>query len=394
MLRTVLIVSLISLVLCGLAGAGFWVGRQSIRAEFRGLLDSAERVESLGNMFDETAITDRLLAIQRDGYHLAYEAETSIRERRYQTAWAGRVVYAPFVNYLQWPDTGVYQINGLQFRADRELVLPPSEGVFRIFITGGSTAFGTGSPEYGHTIGGFLQARLNEAAGPATGRRYEVYTMANPGWSTTHERIVIENRLSELGPDLVLSFSGNNDVYWGYEGHDILWYQDLVATFYRALLNRVYELAGSPAMPPVATAKEAPVPPAQVARRLAKNVGLARCALADAGIPYVFALQPSLPVSKKPLSDYEAAFLQQPWIEHFQAAYGLIDEILAARESVGFGFINLAPVFDGAGATEEIFLDSFHFGDRGNRLLAEALYRELARQKLLQPGAAKPEVCF
>jgi len=51
-------------------------------------------------------------------------------------------------------------------------------------------------------------------------------------------------------------------------------------------------------------------------------------------------------------------------------------------------------VFDGADATEEIFLDSFHFGDRGNRLLAEALYRELARQKLLQPGAVKPEVCF
>ena len=393
MLRTVVIVSLLSLLLCALAGAGYWVGRQSIRAEFRGLLAGAEQVESLGNLLDEAAITDQLVALQREGYHLSYRDANAIRERRYQTPWAGRVVYAPFVNYLQWPATGVYQINELQFRADRELRLPAPTGVFRIFITGGSTAFGSGSPDYGQTIGGFLQARLNETASPVTGLRYEVYTMANPAWSSTHERIVIENRLSELEPDLVLSLSGNNDVYWGYTGHDILWYHDLVATFYLALLNHAYALAGLAPMPAVAPAADDPAPPAAVARRLAKNVGLAGCALAGAGIPYVFALQPTLPVSEKPLTEYEAAFLQADWVAYFRHAYRLIHEALAVRESQDFGFIDLASVFDEAGATEQIFLDSFHFGDRGNRLLAEALYQELARRALLRPGAAPPS-CF
>ena len=92
---------------------------------------------------------------------------------------------------------------------------PKPDNTFRICITGGSTAFGSGAPSQDRTIAGYLGRILSQELTPVTKLNYEVVNAANPAWASTHERILIENKISELDPDMIISFSGNNDVHWG-----------------------------------------------------------------------------------------------------------------------------------------------------------------------------------
>ena len=70
-------------------------------------------------------------------------------------------------------------------------------------------------------------------------KNYEVFTMATPAWASTHERIMIENRLSDLEPDLVVSLSGNNDVHWGAKNRNVLWFRAYHDEFYFDLLDDI-----------------------------------------------------------------------------------------------------------------------------------------------------------
>ena len=50
---------------------------------------------------------------------------------------------------------------------------------------------------------------------------------------------------------------------------------------------------------------------------------------------------------------------------------------LATLELEGFRFSDLTPIFDERTADDRIFLDSFHFGDRGNEQVADAMLSAL-----------------
>ncbi len=52
-----------------------------------------------------------------------------------------------------------------------------------------------------------------------------------------------------------------------------------------------------------------------------------------------------------------------------------------------FAYIDLADVFAGSDAKDEIFLDSFHFADRGNEIIVQALLRRLRDLRLLANDA-------
>jgi hypothetical protein len=59
---------------------------------------------------------------------------------------------------------------------------------------------------------------------------------------------------------------------------------------------------------------------------------------------------------------------------YFQDCYAAMERELPALEGRGLRFVDLAGLFDADGADQEIFLDSYHFGDRGNRRIAEELF--------------------
>ncbi|HKC51856.1 MAG TPA: hypothetical protein VKF60_13755, partial [Myxococcota bacterium] len=127
-----------------------------------------------------TTMAGFLDARNRSSLALAYEDPNQAAREMDGYAWEVPKVPTPFVGAASAP--GVYgnaTINAMQFRAAAEVAIPKPEGRFRIFVTGGSTAFGVGAPSQDRTITGYLEALLARELEPATAVQYEVWNTAN-----------------------------------------------------------------------------------------------------------------------------------------------------------------------------------------------------------------------
>lgn len=225
-----------------------------------------------------------------------------------------------------------------------------------------------------------------------TGRRYEVFTFANPSWASTQERIAIENYLSELQPDLVVSLSGNNDVFWGDAGRNVLWFAAGADEYFQTLVNAGLRTAGRKELPPLPQTRPAsqPVTPELVSYRLEKNVRLSAQALQHVNADWIFFLQPTLSVTRKTLSSREQAFIPASK-NYFMQCYQLMSWRLASLHQENFKFVDLSKTFDDYRATDEIFLDQFHFGDKGNAVIADVMFAAIASQVARQGAVSKPQ---
>jgi hypothetical protein len=299
-------------------------------------------------------------------------------------SWAVPNIPTPFVGTAPTPGQhGNAHINSMQFRAAKELEMPKPADTYRIFITGGSTAYGSGAPGDDQTIAGYLNAILTRQLTPMTKQKYEIFTMANPAWASTQERIAIENLLSELEPDMVISFSGVNDVHWGVRGRNILWFRSYSDDFYWSLIKRVFKLTRQPPMPENTRIEANPVAPDLVAERLLKNVRISLFALSGKKADYVYVLQPALAVTNKKLTSREKNSLKSE--DYFRTCYGLFAKGLKKLHGENFQFVDQSGMFDGFDEQEEIFMDSYHFGDKGNEKIAENLFLQIKGRMVRQP---------
>lgn len=317
-------------------------------------------------------------------------------ERCYYTApdfrrvtWIGKDIPTPFVGFAPKPGPlASGRINSLQFRYSRELEFPKPPCVCRVFFIGGSTAYGSGASSNETTIGGYLEDLLNRQ-GRASGKRFEVVTAAACAWTTTHERILIENRLVELEPDLVVSLSGHNDAYWGAEDRNVEWFRAFQDEYYYTLAHSLLACNFDEHLPAEDPSTGTRVGVAEGVERLRRNVFLAATALDAVGSDYVFALQPVLAMTKKQLTDREAKIASA----HDQAGLVLrMDEFRKALRQTEFRRFHFADLTSALDSTEgDYFLDGCHFGDKGNDLIARALAQVLipildarARQHVLR----------
>jgi hypothetical protein len=59
----------------------------------------------------------------------------------------------------------------------------------------------------------------------------------------------------------------------------------------------------------------------------------------------------------------------------------LLEPLLSRFEATAgnrlFSYLDYSDVFDGCSQAQEVFMDSYHFGDRGNELIAARLYQDL-----------------
>jgi lysophospholipase L1-like esterase len=352
------------------AAAGFLAGRFSVKRLFRRLVSEFSATQTLGTMLD---------AAQREACAQAYNDPAAALAAMDSFSYAVPNVPTPFVGSAPQPgqNDNAY-VNVMQFRNTRELVMPKPADTCRIFLTGGSTAFGAGAPSQERTISGYLESLLNPDS--LADRRSEVFTFANPAWASTQERIAIENRLSELQPDLVVSLSGNNDAHWALMGRNVLWFRTYSDQHFWDLLNQAVQAAGAAALPDV-TEHFVAVAPDLVAERLEKNVRLGAAALSAQGAKYLFVLQPTITVSTKPLSEREERIrgsTESPAAKLFREYYAAIKARLRSLPADGVDFLDLSDAFAHLGGDDEIFLDSYHFGDRGNEVIAAALAAAVA----------------
>lgn len=355
-----------------LVAAGWLAGRQGALADARAPVARFVHSETLAGAIDA-------VGGDRAGFASAYDDPAAVLAAMDRLGWSVPNMPTPFVGTMPVPGTWTTAtISHRQFRRVGELAVPKPPGIVRIFLTGGSTAFGVGAPSDAETIPGFLEGFLNAELAPRTGLRYEVVNAANPAWLSTHERILIENRLSELEPDLVISFTGVNDAHFGFLGNDAFWMRTyaethflrLVETLYRDTIGRTFPRTGEGGTP---------VEPEDVARRLRKNVVLAAHALAPTGATYLVCLQPALPVTKKALTARERGHLEREILgkgvsDYFRRCYACYRELLPPTPAEpNVRLADLTDALDDESAESEVFLDSYHFGNRGNRILARRL---------------------
>jgi hypothetical protein len=377
-LRALAIFVLVSVPSVVSAFLGVAAGRYLMASSFRQQTDPWISVESLGGAS----------VGQREEIALAFKDSDRAFAEMDEYAWVVPNVPTPFVGAGPKPGrSGNTEINSLQFRSDREIEASRPEGRFRIFLTGGSVAFGAGAPGLDSTIGGYLETFLNQRPS-VKGVQYEVFTFANPAWASTQERIAIENRLSELDPDLIVSVSGGNDVIWAGYGRNVFWFRTFQDETFWNLIRIAYEATGQDLADVVHLG---PVPAEVVADRMAKNIRLSTFATSMAGGRYVFVLQPTLVMAKKPRSAREKRMLQrhnQKLHVYTKAVYTALRARLRELDLDGFQFIDAVDAFSSLTANDELFLDLYHLGDRGNEIIA----RGIARRLCWIPGSApKPE---
>lgn len=244
-----------------------------------------------------------------------------------------------------------------QFRYREELGKKKACEV-RVFVTGGSVAWGTNAPDEDSTIAAFLETELKQIFSAENHLEIKVVNAAAGGWTTTDERIWIQNRITEFEPDVIVSYSGYNDIYnlvaagadlfmnfhnesayyyWGFREYDK--YNRGVAAV--ALNDRA----------PKSFFGESDFP-----RKTLKNIQITSSYLTAIGVPYVYVLQPVNPAV------HPRIFLSM--YEHLKTA------LREAQATIPFLFVDHSDLLAGR---NELFTDGCHFGDIGYRIIARDL---------------------
>jgi lysophospholipase L1-like esterase len=271
---------------------------------------------------------------------------------------------------------------------------------YSIWMFGGSTMWGDGAPD-SLTIPSFLAHEYQRSGRPVCVRNYGQLAYVN-----TQEviRLFLELKRTPRRPDLVIFYDGINDVFSLYQGDEIdvhenfdsvkqklsavlAWQTDEEAfrylrgsSIYLLLmrLKRHFGRAGAKPPPPAMISEEDVKRQFDVA--YLKNIDTVELLAREYGFACTFFWQPVIYVEHKPLTPEEQQIRR--YIGHlfpgeeqlFQKMYGL-----ARADSRPHSFY-IADVFDNARGT--LYIDDWHVGPEGNRLVAERMYEVLRQQGL------------
>jgi hypothetical protein len=114
--------------------------------------------------------------------------------------------------------TKTHTFNEHGFRRKTPVSRQKPKGIFRIFLLGGSTAFGSdandGFPSLvlddTQTISHFLEEQLNQSD---HSQKYEVINAAVSGYQSHNHFVYLNQKLLDFDPDMVLFLDGHNDYY-------------------------------------------------------------------------------------------------------------------------------------------------------------------------------------
>jgi len=334
-----------------------------------------------------------------------YGKHSTIAKMEYNT-YLGYIPRASFV-------ADGYRTNWYHFRYDEDFAVEKEENEVRIFITGGSTAWGAG------VVQEKLYSKVMEdlfKKGEFSYLKIRVISAGVGAYGTVQERIMIENFILQLSPDFVIMFSGWNDSYYGYRGKDILINQDYFnyrkilegesendvlspPNYYEYLFKThllidkaIYQFKYSSRESMERTIRENALKPECVIQTLLRNVHIVSDLSKRYNFKLIFYLQPSVYSTKKHLTDWEKSLLkngkkkQIGFPEYNQDVYSMYREVLPKdAQQNRYYFV------DGDNAIQNekksVFADYVHFGDRGNCLIANHMFTEL--RKLMRLFDAK-----
>ncbi len=340
----------ILVALAAVAGGGFVAGRRTLVAPMKEQLAR----NPMNTLWAGASLADIVPEEKRAAVSGCFLDGPNVVGRFDEIAWAPPAVPTPFVGF--GPKPGRHRnahVTPLQLRAERDPVLPKPRGETRVLLVGGSVAFGSGAPSQDRTVGAYLERLLEKRGG-------RVYALAYPWWTSSHERIVIEQRARALEADHVLVLSGANDIAAALRGDDVRWMRTPVDRFYFERVSQDYVLAGFEPLHDVVPATASVPPPDLVAERFKGNT--------LPGVRYL--LQPMIFGSKKPLTEREKAIVASNKPETADFVRRSLDELRGSGV-----LLDVTDAFDGV--AEDVFLDTTHVADRGNELLARRILDRL-----------------
>jgi lysophospholipase L1-like esterase len=378
------------LVVCGAVG-GFFIGRTVARHAFvkkvSGLVEAGTAplslYQSMGRAIDDPVTAQAMTK----AYDVPLGNHNALIKRLSEVASLPPYQPAPFIGHIarQFSSDNLH-INALGFRDRREHLERKDDRTVRIFVTGGSTAWGVGASSDEQTISGRLEQKLNARLSSRTSYRYEVINTAFPAWSTTQEKILIEQRLVDLHPDVILMFSGNNDIHWALNDRDIRWFFSLDQNYFM-LLNEMYKIAGHDdwivAFPRAGRRIEC----SEVAEIAERNVGEAVYAAARVNAQLFFVLQPNIVSTTKHLTLYEQRLLQGQDKPYWDRCYQTLRETLARIKAKNYRFLDLSRSFGMLSDSTELFIDAYHITDLGNQLVAKEMAEQIGWETLVPNDA-------
>ncbi len=266
---------------------------------------------------------------------------------------------------------------------------------YRIYMFGGSTLWGTGSPDWG-TIPSLLAEQYQKAGRPVCVRNY-----GESAWVSTQGtiKLLLELKHGERRPDLVIFYDGVNDVFTAWQAGRADVHQDFdrikarfepraqgrPGTFGYLLDSNASRLLQdwlAPSAPPRTVGAGAPLgEPAELARApvagYLRNLDVVDALAERHGFDYVFFWQPVIFADQKPLTKEEQEIRRaksQAW-PGLEALYRSTYDLIV-RESRR-NLVYIADVFKGYQGN--LYLDFTHISPDGNRLVAQRMYETLTR---------------
>lgn len=356
---------------------GFLIGRQP-QPSFGEALRQVIDVEAYGSNFYE-AIGQKISdPVKRAALAKIFDiTDGALDDRLRAIPFSPPYRFAPFVGHTGRPvDAPGLHINAQGFRDIERNYAIKAPNSFRVFLTGGSSTWGSGSVQ-DDTIGAALERILNERIASRTGRRYEVVNAAFPAWSTTQEKILIQQRIVDMKPDLIIMISGTNDVHWTIFKRDIRWFFSYYDQNYLAIINEMHKSDGHPEHRSPDTELARSPDCGDLGRLTAQNVAESAFAARHAGARLIFVLQPNMNSTGKALTAHEKSYVPTQPHDIWAACYPAIREATGKLRASNYAMIDLSRMFSEFGADEELFIDTYHLTARANRMTAQAVFDQV-----------------
>jgi hypothetical protein len=283
-----------------------------------------------------------------------------------------------------------YHINSLGFRS-KELIEPKPPEVFRVFILGGSTVEGGLNDQW--AIDTYLGQDLKKYY-----QGVEVINSGIVGYTSKEELALLQTRILDLQPDVVVIFDGRNDLYYSimengspyYSCKNVLDKLINYPTFYSLSTNLARFLTKKSAAITRTfrfcfRQKQQAVYPHKVKFKdlaiatYVSNLRLLKAALEINGIKGIIAFQPTLGYAKDNVTAYEksvASYLQDEeksdWLSQIPLVWPQVGrQVAAIADSGPVRTYDLTRVFEQT--RETAYIDSVHYTPLGCQIIASRL---------------------
>ncbi len=299
-----------------------------------------------------------------------------------------KYIYRPYILWRGKPtlDSETFSLNSLGLRGN-EYHLEKPANTYRIILLGGSAAWGLGASSNQTTISSLLEEKL-QASGKEI--QYEVFNFSEIGYSSSQE-LILWNEISLYQPDLVIHYTGYNDLYTGflalepganhpYIKSDLLIESSLVAVQklisieLLTFLQKSYLFQSIYYRFPDQNSTSHYSDLNEVARIFGKNMKFSTELAKSQKTELMVVLQPSLFWDNKPRTKSEEKFLLQFNTAFPDASAYFIHGhqlLVAELTKSDISFIDGSSFF--ATQPQPLYIDQVHYVDQGNEVVASFL---------------------